>query len=160
MDYEYCTNGQLVPFAPSLLLSSPKRDYCKGESVIVTVTLANLTPRTLIVNKRLQMIFDYKYHEAYELRFQVIGPSKTPVAPRMIIEDRLWPYPKQDDFMELPPGDQWQREIMLSTYFDFSQDGMYQIVAEYHNDHDGHQFGLDAWTGELRSPPLEVSIGE
>ncbi|MDY7041410.1 MAG: hypothetical protein SVX38_11155 [Chloroflexota bacterium] len=104
------------------------------------------------------MIFDYKYREAYELRFQVIGPSKKPIAPRMVIEDRLWPYPRPNDFTELPPGDQWQQEITLSTYFDLSQGGMYQIIAEYHNDHDGHQFGFDAWTGELHSPPLEVFI--
>lgn len=158
MDAEHCTDGQLKPSAPSLLLSSSKREYYGGEKVIITITLANFTHRALVVNKRLQMIFDYKYREAYELRFRITGPNSTPIAPRKVTEDRLWPYPRSDDFVELLPGAQWQQGVTLSTYFDFSQAGVYQIVAEYHNDYDGHQFGLSAWTGELRSPPLEVHI--
>ena len=154
------SGSQLASLAPSLLLSSPKRDYRKGEEVIVTVGLANFTPRPLVVNKRLQMIFDYEYLEAYELGFQIIGPRGTPIAPRMVTEDRLWPYPQPDDFVELLIGAQWQKEIPLSLYFDLSESGSYEIIAKYHNSHNGHQFGFDAWTGELRSPPVEVVISE
>ena len=160
MDVECCTNSQLNSSAPLLFLSSSKHEYYIGEKVIITVILTNSTHRALVVNKRLQMIFDYKYREAYELRFQITGPSNIPITPRRVIEDRLWPYPRSNDFAELLPGDQWQQKVTLSAYFDFSQAGVYQIVAEYHNDHNGHQFGLNAWTGELRSPPLEVHINQ
>lgn len=158
MDLNEDFAGQIVAITPSLLLSSRKSHYNTEEKVIATVTLANFCDQPLVVNKRLQMIFDYKYREAYELKFQVLGPNEQPVAPYKIIEDRLWPYPKLVDFIELVPGGQWQRDIILSEYFDFSQSGMYKVVAEYHNCHDGHQFGLDAWTGELHSPTMDVFI--
>jgi hypothetical protein len=123
------------------------------------VTLANFTQQPLVVNKRLRMIPDYRYREAYELWFHVIGPDSMPIAPIKVMENwRRW-YITPEDFVELPAGGQWQQEVTLSSYFDF-ESGMYQIVAEYHNDYDGQQFGLDAWTGELRSLPLEVLVGE
>jgi hypothetical protein len=151
-------NGQLVACNPFLLLSSPKRDYQKNEQVIIVVTLANFTQSALVVNKRLQMIFDYKYREAYELQFQIIRPDGMPLAPRFITEDRLCPYPGPEDFAELLPARQWKQEIRLDRYFNFSEKGLYLISAEYHNDHDGHQFGVDAWTGKLRSSSIEVII--
>lgn len=153
-------NSQLMVYAPSLILSSLKRCYCEDEKVVVTVALANFTQQPLVINKRLRMIFDYKYREAYELQFQVVGPDKILIAPIEILENwRRW-HLTPDDFVELSPGEQWQQEIVLSMYFDFSRSGLYQIVAKYHNDYDGHQFGLDAWTGELCSPPVEVLIDE
>lgn len=160
MDLTERSSGQLMPFAPLLLLSSPKRSYREGEEVTVMVTLANFTQRTIVVNKRLRMLFDYKYCEVYELRFQINGPANIPVAPIKIMENwQRWDI-TPEDFVELPPSGQWQQTIMLSSYFDLSRKGTYQIVAEYHNSHNGHQFGFEAWTGELRSSPIEVVIRE
>jgi hypothetical protein len=152
------TSSQLVACDPFLFLSSPKRDYQKGGEVIVVVTLANFTQGPLVVNKRLQIILDYMYREMYELEFHIVGPDGTPLARYSITEDRLWPYPRAEDFAELLPTRRWERKIRLSEYFDFSEKGSYLISVEYHNDHDGHQFGVDAWTGKLRSSSIEVVI--
>lgn len=151
-------NSKLISCKPSLFLNSLKSEYCQGEKVLITVVLANPNPQPLVVNKRFQMIVDYKYREAYELRFEIIKPNRAFAEPRMILEDRLWPYPRSDDFAELPPNSQRQKEVTLTSYFDFSQCGSYQVVAEYHNDHDGHEFGWTAWIGELRSSSLEVIV--
>jgi hypothetical protein len=37
---------------------------------------------------------------------------------------------------------------------------VYHIVAEHHHNHNGCQFGVDAWIGELRSLSAEALIGE
>ena len=160
MDLAEGSSSQPVVRAPSLLLRTPKRDCRKGEKIVVIVTLANFTQQPLVVNKRLRMIPDYRYREAYELWFHVIGPENTPIAPIKVMENWRQLYITPEDFVELAAGGQWQQNVTLSSCFDLSQRGVYQIVAEYHNDYDGRQFDLDAWTGELRSLPLEVVIGE
>jgi hypothetical protein len=160
MDLNKYSAEQLVSLAPILLLSSLKHLYDIGEGVIVTVALANLTQQPLVINKRLQMIFDYKYREAYELKFEVTGPDEKLIKPRMIIEDRLQPHPKSSDFVNLSAGSQWQQEVLLSRYFNFTKSGLYRIVTEYHNSHDGQQFGFNAWVGELHSQPVDIFIGE
>jgi hypothetical protein len=154
------SSGKLVPFAPSLLLSSFKRHYREGEQVMVMAALANFTTKALVVNKRLRMFVDYQYSELFELRFQIIGPDNAPIAPVKVMENwQQWDI-IPEDFVELLPSGQWRQEIVLSSYYDLSWRGVYRIIAEYHNGHAGHRFGLDAWTGELRSAPIEVVIRE
>jgi hypothetical protein len=155
------TDNQLVTFDPFLSLSSPKRDYRKGEDVIVVVALANFTQWRLVVNKRLRtMLYRmHKYREIYELQFEVIGPNGMPLA-QLDFMDRMPPLPGAEDFAELLPTGRWEQEVRLGEYFDFSEKGRYQVTVEYHNDHDGHQFGVDAWIGKLRSSSIEVVIQE
>jgi hypothetical protein len=154
------TGNQLVTFDPFLSLSSPKRNYQKGEDIVVVVALANFAQRTLVVNKRLQIILDYMYREMYELQFHIVGPDEMPLVRHSIVEDRLWPYPRAEDFSELLPMGRWEEKIRLSHYFSFSEIGRYLVTVEYHNDHDGHQFGVDAWMGKLRSSSIEIVIQE
>lgn len=149
---------QLSMVSPTLLLRSLGKDYPLGAKIVLEVALANLTGLPITVNGRLQFIFDYKYEEAYELKFEVVGPTGAKIAPRRIIEDRLKPYPTTDDFVHLKSGASCSRTVIITDYFDLSAVGTYQVSAEYHNGHTGQEFGLAAWLGRVNSNELWLNI--
>ena len=163
-------------YSPDLVLQAVSEEYLLGERIEISAALVNHSPMALVVNYRFQMIWDYKYREAYELQFDVLGPQGEEILPRKIIEDRLVPYPKKKDFVYLDPGDSRQRTVVISDYFDFDDAGIYQISAEYHNDHtewrdytEWHPDSLvrgeglkiipvDAWTGTIRSNSIQLRV--
>jgi hypothetical protein len=149
---------QLSMVSPTLLLRSFHKDYSLDTKVAIEVVLANLSGSPITVNGRLQFVFDYKYEEAYELRFEVVSPTGARIAPRQIMEDRLWPHPRVDDFVHLGPGTSCSRTVVITDYFDLSIVGSYKVLAEYHNYHTGQEFGLVAWLGRVNSNELWLDV--
>ena len=163
-------------YSPDLVLQAVSEEYLLGKRIEINVALVNHSPVALVVNCRFQMIADFRYREIFELLFDVLGPQGEEKLPRKIIEDRLVPYPKKKDFVFLDPGDSRQRTIAISDYFDFDDAGIYQISAEYHNNHtewrdytewNPHSLvrgeGLkiihvDAWTGTVRSNSIQLRV--
>ncbi len=154
----YDETNRLLTIAPILLLSSLGRENPLGTEISLEVRLVNLSGTPMMVNGRLQFIFDYKYREAYELKFELVDPTGTRIPPRRVIEDRLMPYPRVNDFVHLEPGGYCSRIVIVSDYFDLSKVGTCQVSAEYHNDHTGQEFGVMAWVGKVNSNVLQLKI--
>jgi len=148
----------LLSVSPTIILRDVSADRPSSTSVTVEVMLANQSQVPLTVNGRLQFIFDYKYVEAYELRFVVLTSTGSEIPPLGVIDDPLRPYPEAKDFVRLEPGSYCAKTVVISDYFDLAKAGTYQLFAEYHNYHTGREFGLDAWIGTVTSNYLQLIV--
>lgn len=157
----YDSNTHLSLVAPSLFLEIPNTMLRLREECVAKVSLVNTNQMALVVNGRFQIIPDDKYPEAFELAFSVFGlDHMLPILPLSVVEDRLLAYPQQGDYVYLEPYGRHSRILTLSAYFNLESPGAYKVIATYHNDHTGHEFGLNAWTGKLVSSPISFIRSE
>ncbi len=155
-------------YSPDLVLQAVYEEYLLGENIEINVALVNHSPVALVVNCRFWMIWDYKYREAYELKFDVLDPHGKEILPRQVMEGL--PLLGEKHFVHLEPGESCQRTIVISDYFSFIHVGIYQISAEYHNDHTAWKnykrlpgeepktIPVYAWTGASRSNSIQLRV--
>jgi hypothetical protein len=61
-------------------------------------------------------------------------------------------------FRELAPGDTYTMTLDLSKFFDFEASGVHRVAISWTSEDDGARHGLQAWTGVLASPSLDVRV--
>lgn len=135
---------------------SLKDSYAKHESVVIKVFLFSYSDDPLWVNSRMAL---NRPAGIGEMSFRILGPSGdvVPFQARVRIGAA-----ERDEFAVLHPWRCIGRQYDLDSNFEFdlSSSGQYQLTAEYHNDDDGGEWDLDAWTGSLQADMIRFEILE
>jgi hypothetical protein len=120
------------------------------------VTFINLYNRSIWLNKAVN------FSEALcELRQDVILPGGSVMpAPEIKLDGRRGELSRQD-FVRLKPGQQFEVIQSVKQAYRFAGvPGMYQVTLTYSNRHSGKPFGIDAWTGEIKSNKTSFEVIE
>ncbi len=90
-----------------------------------------------------------------EIWFQILKPSGQEADFNVLIKIGA---PQMDDFIELGTGNAVQSEYDLGWYFDLDEIGEYRVRAFYANYDNGENFGYNAWTGQIESNEVTLTI--
>jgi len=92
----------------------------------------------------------------YELEFVV--KDHTGALPFLV---DIKPVPlRAQDFKTLQPGQAYEQDVQLSSYFDIQPGQKYRIQCAYLNGEAGARFGVTAWKGVVLSNVLEVVFAD
>lgn len=131
-----------------LWIKADKRKYDMGEPVFITFILKNRTKETLTVNKRWGFLREFTL-EAFK---EPGGPQSYRPAQKEI------PY-KRQDFMNFKPEEDLELIMKLNEYLaNPLKPGLYSLRASYKNQESGKIFQINAWTGEIVSNRINITV--
>lgn len=112
----------------------------------IKVIFKNRLSSTLWLNKA------YNYSSSLsELKFEALSPSGKRIPQAFHFEPRRSDLNK-GDFIRTKSGEAYETiEDVRWVYLSAKEIGTYKITATYKNNHNGKEFGVDAWIGEAKS---------
>jgi hypothetical protein len=147
-----------------ITLRFEKDSYHVGETVIAKIKLTNVDDKPIIVNSRMSVNLPPIPSPIREIAFDITTPTGETYWPDIVID----PGPLYNThFIELKPGESFEDDIYLSSYFyEFTEVGTYLVVANYQNTLDpqdaivsqGVEDHRIAWKGELNSNQVQLII--
>ena len=142
----------------NLTVASAGSSFSLGSSIPVEVKLTNVSSDSVWINKRLGV--GYEDSSIRELFFTVYDSFTREIIPAPETErvDVHRMPPARVDFDLLAPGASVGVAVDLSYWHRFGENGHYEIVFTYQNEYDGHEFELKAFTVELVSNPLTITV--
>jgi hypothetical protein len=137
-------------------MSLDKAEYTASDPINALFKLKNNGKAPVYINKRFYLSSEDSDKKDRDLFLQVTSPSGKKLPCKFSYKTGL---PKTDYFELLAVAGEAQSEYKkdLRGYFDFSQPGVYKIVAVYENVY-GKEIGLDAFEGKLISSPVSLKI--
>ena len=135
----------------------PRNNYSVGEPIDATVILKNRSNNPVVINQRMGVNPTDMADGHWELKFDITYPPETPPFPGPLVNRGD---PDSEDFTTLPSGGEITRTIEITGWHLMQFPGTYSIKAVYHNFVDGSQFGLSAWTGEITSDSVSLTVNE
>jgi hypothetical protein len=142
----------------ALELFAPRATWKQGEKVRLAVRLKNDGQAPLWFNRRMLLNTPSAPPFLREIWMEVIGPGGAPLRFRAKVT-ALFPVP--ENYLVLPPGEVYTRELPVATAFDFGAAGRYAVVAHYRDGNDPPPpapEGAVYLAGELVSNGLELEI--
>ena len=138
-------------------LSICRCDYARGEDIVVTLSLSNTSDAPLTINIRCGMrpFPDGGRRDTWETDLVVTYENEA--CPRFIVMIRREQLDR-GDFATLDSGSQYLCDYQITRYFIMDQPGDYDIQAVYQNGHNGQEYGLTAWTGQVVSNTIRVRV--
>jgi hypothetical protein len=142
----------------NLLLQNKLSSYSLKSPVIVYLIFRNETTEELIINLRLTvgLILGNKKSDLEFIAFNGEGQRILPK-----IRTRLFKGPidsLESDYAILKPGKDYTKKYDLSGHLHLKEADSYLVSALYRNSQVGAEYGLQAWTGELKSNPLKIQL--
>jgi hypothetical protein len=132
--------------------------FRRGASIPIVLTLANTSTTPLWVNRRIGVGYqDSLFREVYFTVTDAVTGAVVPVADKDRADAHRLP-PSRADFAELAPGAMRSERIDLAIWFRFPRAGRYRVAFTYHNDADGAEHELRAFTGVVAAAPIELAI--
>lgn len=144
---------------PLVFTATPVDSVAKlGMSVTVQVALRSAATEPIWVNKRMGMGYeDSLIRELFcTIRDESTG-RPLPVSEDERVDAHRLP-PTRKDFEQLRPGEEVTAVVNLATWHPFRQPGVYRVELIYENQFDGHEFGLQAFTGAVRAEPVTIKL--
>ena len=140
-------------------LSVLRSEYAPGEDTVVRLSLRNDSSRGLTINGRCAVkgFPGGRVEKSWEVDFTVARNQQPCPRFGVIIETRPVDF---DNFIVLDGGAEYHCEYAITKYFIMDQPGDYEIQAIYRNSHDGQEYGLMAWTGQIVSNRVRVRISD
>ena len=134
-----------------------EKSECKlQEPIYANFKLENKGTAAAYVNKRFYLGSEESPKDKKEVFLIITSPSSTKLFCKYSYETGL---PKSEYFELLQPGKEVSSEFKrdLRSYFDFTETGVYQIVAVYQNVY-GKELGLDVFADKVISKPVSLKI--
>ena len=129
--------------------------YTLGEPVVVSVTLTNLSREIIIINKRMGINPGDMVEGTWEIKFDIsFPPGERNIIGTLINRGK----PQRNDFTELSPGENINRDYILTNYYWIQLPGKYSVQTTYHNSSYGSMFDLQAWVGEITSNKVHFFV--
>ena len=131
-----------------------KTDYAPGEPVQALVYLTNTTAgddaRVIALDGRLVFLAHIRVHILDDAGQQVQYPNYNAYRDLGIIT--------QGDFIRILPGRFYGSLIADEWRIAVPRAGVFEVYATVQCWEDGHEFGLDAWTGKLESDRVSITV--
>ncbi len=137
----------------SFNISLNKTSFTKGEEIVCTVALKNISSKDQVVNKRLLLNQPMGPHEVWLV---IIGPDQKQVPFLKKIDADF----KTDDYAVLKPGASATSVSHFKGRFPCDAPGEYSVRGYYENKYDAPAAMrmATAWKGQLVSPVVNFSI--
>jgi len=140
-----------------LQLEISDTNFSVQDKISVALILKNQSGTPVTVNKRMSINPEDMPDKLWEVRFDIVfPPGEREIRGSLINRGR----PGQDDFMTIQPGGEVRQSYTLTDWYWMRLPGTYEITAVYHNVVDGSQFGLSAWTGEITSNSVSLTVSK
>ena len=138
-----------------LALTLDEERITLGQPIHGKLSLKNAGDDPQLVNSRLTINKSFAPAAFREVYFTLNDSSGKPVDFMLKINIGG---PQPNDFRELAPGESAEREFDLDMYYMLEQPGAYSLQAFYEN-HAEPGDGREAWTGKVKSDPVEFVLG-
>jgi hypothetical protein len=138
-----------------LVLTLDEERIALGQPIHGKLSLQNGGDDPLLVNSRLTINKSFAPAPFREVYLTLNDPSGKPV--EFMLKINIGE-PRPNDFSELAPGDYAEKEFDLDMYYLLEQPGSYSLQAVYEN-HAEPGDGRKAWTGKVKSDPVEFVLG-
>ena len=140
-----------------LTTTSERHSIARDSDALVTVTLTNMSPDPLWVNKRMGLGYadDAERELCATIRaadgsIVLVPKSERADVHRMPLEHA--------DFVKLAGGDSTTMTVNLAIWHPFRQPGRFQVVFIYENRTHGKAFDVEAFVGKVRADPLWLEV--
>jgi hypothetical protein len=137
-----------------LALTLDQERIALGQPIHGKLSLQNAGDAPQLVNCRLTINKSFAPAVFREVYFTLNDPSGKPVDFMLKINIGE---PRADDFRELAAGESAETEFDLDMYYMLEQPGTYSLQANYEN-HAQPDDGREAWTGKVKSDPVEFAL--
>jgi hypothetical protein len=125
--------------------------YATDDDFSAVVYVKNTGPSAQTINRRFAV---GRWPSEVEIEFEIMDPFGQRL-PCITMFDKMGAL-RQEDFIVLQPDSSVGKVVNLYEWHRFETLGDYTITARYRNYSD--PFGLGAWTGELVSDPVVITV--
>jgi len=143
--------------ALELKLESGKTSYRVREPIEVRIILRNQSDRPVTINSRMGVNPGHLPDGYWELMFDITFP---PGGRRYAGPPVHTGLPERKHFAVLPPNGEIGLDYVLTKWHWMQFPGPYEVRAVYRNIVDGKEYGVSAWTGEIKSNPIHLDVVE
>lgn len=147
------TTGNLMGQDLGFTIKLDKTSYKKGEPIICTLMLKNISNKDILINNRFLV---NRPNGAHEVSLLLIDPNLLQVP----FETKINASFSSDSYIVIHPGNTEQSTYIITEDFYLTKTGDYAVTAYYENTENpaGTAFKQPAWKGTLISNKITFKI--